>query len=71
MYNKRITALPPGPPGEMRFTMKAFLIVVGLIIFFVVAIAFISKQGGWQGGCSGNCSDCGSKCSTPDPKKKK
>ena len=51
--------------------MKAFLIVLGLIVFFVIAIAFISKQGGWQGGCSGNCSDCGSKCSTPDPKAKK
>lgn len=47
--------------------LQSVLIVVVLAVFFLAAIWFISKQGGWGGGCGGDCAHCGSKCEAPKP----
>ena len=34
--------------------IQSILVLAGLVVFFVLAIAWISKNGGWQGGgCGG------------------
>ena len=41
--------------------IQSILVLAGLVVFFVLAIAWISKNGGWQGGgCGGDCSHCAS-----------
>ena len=43
--------------------LKSILVVVLLAAAFIVVIAWIAKQGGWQsGGCNGNCSSCQARC---------
>ena len=50
--------------------IQSILVLAGLVVFFVLAIAWISKNGGWQGGgCGGDCAHCASHCD--DPKKAK
>ena len=45
------------------------LVLAGLVVFFVLAIAWISKNGGWQsGGCGGNCASCHQHCENPEKK---
>ena len=36
--------------------IQSILVLAGLVVFFVLAIAWISKNGGWQGGGCGGCS---------------
>ena len=50
-------------------TLQSFLVLLGLIAFFVAAVMWISRNGGWQGeGCCGNCKECRSQCQDQDPK---
>lgn len=51
--------------------IQSILVLAGLVVFFVLAIACISKNGGWQGGgCGGDCSHCASHCDDPEKAKK-
>ena len=44
-------------------SLNSILVLIGLIVFFTVAIALLAKNGGWQkGGCNGDCSSCASHC---------
>ena len=48
---------------ESLTALKSILVVVLLAAAFIVVIAWIAKQGGWQsGGCNGNCSSCQARC---------
>ena len=48
--------------------IQSILVLAGLVVFFVLAIAWISKNGGWQSG--GDCSHCASHCDDPEKAKK-
>ena len=51
--------------------IQSILVLAGLVVFFVLASAWISKNGGWQsGGCGGDCSHCASHCDDPEKAKK-
>ena len=46
--------------------IQSILVLAGLVVFFVLAIAWISKNGGWQsGGCGGDCARCRRDCHPP------
>ena len=51
--------------------IQSILVLAGLVVFFVLSIAWISKNGGWQGGgCGGDCAHCASHCDDPEKAKK-
>lgn len=57
--------------GTVNMNIQSILVLAGLVVFFVLAIAWISKNGGWQGGgCGGDCSHCASHCDDPEKAKK-
>ncbi len=46
-------------------SLNSILVILAMIGLFILAIIWISKQGGWQsGGCNGNCGSCMSGCSS-------
>ena len=51
--------------------IQSILVLAGLVVFFVLAIAWIAKNGGWQGGgCGGDCSHGASHGDDPEKAKK-
>ena len=51
--------------------IQSILVLAGAGRIFVLAIAWISKNGGWQGGgCGGDCSHCASHCDDPEKRPK-
>lgn len=51
-------------------TLRGIITIVVLAVVFVLAVVWISKNGGWKGeGCGGNCSACRSRCENPQPQK--